>query len=167
MLLLAVGPYDPSNQAVNMMFNIVPYVSVGPLRWGMSPTDVAQAIGAPTQASKKNKGGLFEFREPAMVSCTYEASTKRLVEVGFSRMIGVAIFDGVDLNAGPGKKVLADLIRRDPKAVRGSGAFVFPALGISLFGYFPEEPDTKAATAFAPGRWDDMIPLMKERLPRV
>lgn len=39
MLLLAVSPYDPSNQAVNMMFNIVPYVSVGPLRWGMSPTE--------------------------------------------------------------------------------------------------------------------------------
>lgn len=148
-----------------MRFDIVSYVSVGPLRWGMSPADVAKVIGAPTKSSKNNEGDLIEVREDDMMSCTY--SSKKLVEIGFSRVADVAVFEGLDLNSVPAKKVVSELIRRDPKAVRGFGSFVFPALGISLTGYLPEEPDNKAATAFAPGRWDDVIPMMKERLPKV
>jgi len=133
----------------------------------MSPREVAFAIGVPTQASKNSNGDLVELREADMISCTYILPQKKLVEVGFSRIGGIAIFDSIDLNAEPAKRVLTELIRRDPNAVRGFDTFVFPALGLSLTGYYPELLDTKAATAFAPGQWDELIPLMKERLPKL
>jgi hypothetical protein len=46
------------------------------------------------------------------------------------------------------------------------GTFLFPTLGISPTGYFPQAQETEAATAFAPGHWDGMLPLMKARLPK-
>jgi hypothetical protein len=149
-----------------MRFDIHPFTSVGPLRWGMTVADVAQALGPPTQSSRNSEGDFVELRDHDMVSCTYSAKGMRLVEVGFSRRSDVAFWAGLDLVATPPKALVLQLLKADPTAARGFGSFVFPQLGLSLTGYWPEEPDTKAATAFAPHQWDAAIPLMKEKLPQ-
>ena len=71
------------------------------------------------------------------------------------------VFGTLDLNDGDPEDVVHALLSIGHQAVQGYGSIVFPALGIALTGYVPEDREIKAASAFASGRWDAMIKLMK------
>jgi len=92
-----------------MQFEVVPYISVGPLRRSMLSTQAASIVGAAPSASAKRAGNVVEFRDDAMLSCIYDKNTKGLVEVSFSERKGVVFFGELDLIAASNVKVIRAL----------------------------------------------------------
>lgn len=146
-----------------MQFEIVPYVSVGSLRWGMSSAEVSAIVGPASRTSRNRYKNIVEFREGFSQTCIYDHVTERLVEVTFSELKGTLFFGSLDLIESSNLVVIRSLLRGDASAVAGHDAIVFPNLGIALTGYRPNNEAIKAAGAFAKGRWDipglDMQPL--------
>lgn len=130
-----------------MSFNIVPYVGVNKVRFGMSPADISAEWGPPVRVTTTRLGELREIRGD--VFCHYNAD--KLVEVTFGRMASV-LFDGVDLLHDP--QALQILLRKDPIPYERYGFLVFFELGIFLTGVHDNDEDQLAAGAFVQSRWD-------------
>jgi len=143
-----------------MIFQITPYQSVGPLDWSMDQAAVERVLGAPDRLSRNRAGNTVEGRKELELTTIFDKDTRLLVEVGFSKLPQTFYFGDLDLIGSNPADVLRSLLAQDPTAVEGFGSQVFPALGISLTGFEPENEDVKAATAFARGRWDEMLPKM-------
>lgn len=137
-----------------MKFEIVPYVSVGPLTWGLQLDTVASIIGKADHSSRNRAGNTVEFREVFSQSCIYEKNTLSLIEVTFSQRKENMFFSGIDLIGSSNLDVVRQLHHLDKSAMTGFGSIVFPALGIALTGYLPNEEEINAVGAFAYGRWD-------------
>ena len=145
-----------------MRFEITPFVNAGPLSWGMRNDEVAAAIGAPDSHRRVRSGTYFEYWDKLSLTCSYDESSRELVEVGFSKLPDLVTYQAKDLIAEDHLIILRVLSDGGRNAAwQGLGSIVFPSLGISLTGYFPEDPEIQAVTAFARGRWDRVLSSMK------
>jgi hypothetical protein len=151
-----------------MNFDIVPFIGVGPLRFGMTPVETHAIVGAPGDTSilrypdmtKRERRDAYSsgmhlvFTEPSAAA--------RLVEFGFSdrcrrlRYKGVELFQVMPrLDVGP--RLAAD----DPDVKETFGFLVFLKLGITLAGFHDGEESDLSVSVFEPGRWDEYVPSMK------
>lgn len=135
-------------------FLTVPYTQCGPLDWTMTPADVERELGPAERSLRNRMGNRVEFRFGQSASFIFDKTSGQLVEVACSQAPSSLVLGDVDLNDDDSEAVAAALVRLDGRARSRYGSIVFPALGVALTGYVPEDREVRAASAFAPGRWD-------------
>lgn len=143
-----------------MKFQILPLEQCGPLDWTMTPSDVETLLGPPERSMCNRMGNRIEYRFGQSASFIFDKSSGRLVEVACSRPPSSLLLGEIDLGGDDSEAVASALVRLDGQARSRYGAVVFPALGVALTGYVPEDREIRAASAFAPGRWDLSLPEM-------
>jgi hypothetical protein len=135
------------------MIEIRPYAGVGPVRFGMSPTETVEHLGQP-QAVSTNRSSETVQRYPTML-LTYDA--EGLAEVG--------MFPESEARLGSldplTRQGFAGLIAEDGEAQGVLGFVVLLNLGITVTGVHDDDQGQRAVTAFRKGRWDRVRASMK------
>lgn len=143
-----------------MPYEILPYVGVGALRFGMTPAQTRQILAAP-RFSRRDAHRLREMHGVGGPALTFKAvagsEEPELAEIGFSKAATGITYRGTDLFASEGEAVIRKLFGDDPEPMEISGTLVFRKLGVSLTGFHSGPEANKAATAFAPGTWDALL----------
>ena len=132
-------------------FEILLHVGVGPLRFGMTPAEVAAQLGPPKISRRNMLKKLSESR--GRIATMYEKDTDRLTEVGFSRFVENLTYRGMNIFKDPDQAVLKKLGNEDGKPYQVLGFIVLLNLGITLTGFHDENEDQKACTVFSKGIW--------------
>lgn len=137
---------------------IISYVGVDDVRFGMTPTEVAKVWGAPHIQSVNFIKEYVEYR--GSVSATYSSENK-LVEVGLSKRCINARINGVKIFSPPKSSRLAELLNLDKDAYEKFGMIVFRNLGISVTGFEDSDDEDVAMSVFSRGHWDEDIERMR------
>jgi hypothetical protein len=140
-----------------MDLDIVPYVGVGPLRFGMTPGQVHQTVGAPRRV--KRAAGMLREIYPFEALLMFEGApyALRLVEIGFDRHCAELSYAGVKLFGIPPRDALRRLLLDDAHIGEYLGRLILPKLGVTLTGFHSGPKEALAVTAFERGRWGDYI----------
>jgi hypothetical protein len=142
---------------VQPTFEIVSYVGVKPLLFGMTEAQVEKLLGRPLDVIINDLGERdVEYKN---FSLRYSREDATLVEVGLLPRSNVTI-RGIDLFNNP--KAFETLLREDSCPLEVHGFVVLLNLGITLTGFHDNDPSQLAATAFVRGRWDHLKPKLKK-----
>lgn len=136
-----------------MAWEIKPFESVGPIRFGMSPSEVEAAIGPPDRKRKGEDG--TEYRGDRAPIVNYDNGRVTEIECYYD-LTGVN-FDGISLFEQNGLEVMRDLEGRNGGAVQSFGIVIFQNLGLSTGRLDRPGREDHSATAFARGLWEDRI----------
>lgn len=137
-----------------MTLTVEPYVSVGPMRFGMSQREVVAAMGNPQRITQSRGGNTILWYGEANAILEND----RLVEVGFGPRAEVSVC-GIQPFVEP--DAFAGLCRLDGNPCELLGFIVLWQLGITLTGFHDKDESQKALTAFTRGRWDVVKSQMK------
>ncbi|QDD63073.1 hypothetical protein EJD96_02390 [Herbaspirillum seropedicae] len=141
---------------------IMPYVGVGPLRFGMTRDEVHQLIGDPLSIDKS--GGseeLTEYWSNNGLQLTYSEMDETLLEISLYPNLQNVQLNGLDLFGVPGTHAFKLLHDWDNAPLTIVGVSIFLKLGLAVNGFFHDDDGAKSVTAFAKGRWDDWPPKEK------
>ena len=139
---------------------IIPYVSVGKVRFGMTPAEAVAALGAPNSTSKTHLGGRVDFYEAINVG--YTTSLSPVVNhVGGGRDAKSAEIVEVKLFSGDPEEVLRQLSVKDGNPKQYLGFVIFLNLGLTLTGFHDDDASQLAFAAFAKGTWDARLQKLK------
>lgn len=133
------------------VFDIRSYEGVGPLAFGMSPTEVHAILGQPRTTTKnflRERSDLYPH-----LTIGYAKDTDALIEVGMSSQVDVR-FQGVSLFSA--KDALTSLIAADGAPLEGHGSIIFLALGIAVIDFDSDQESDRVVSIFQRGRWDAM-----------
>lgn len=144
-----------------MDFSITPFQQCGPFNWQMSPDEANAILGTPERTSRNGAGHLVQFRNNRCFTLVFDGTKKSLIEITNSQSDPGLVLGAVRINDLNSENVIRRLLELDEFALQGFGSIVFPRLGVSLTGYAPEDPEIRAASVFASGRWDDAARDMK------
>ena len=139
-------------------YQIFPLQGLDAVKFGMSPAEVAAQFGSPAHTSKNFTGETIETWDAATVS--YSNDNQTVVEIGFSRQLSGVFLNSIHLFSQDSRQVIDALLLLAGETYEGKGFFVFPILGISLFGFLHADESDKTATVFQEGRWDRLIKKM-------
>ena len=140
-------------------WEIIPYVSIGQIKFGMAEPEMIQVLGKPklkrdAQGDEKEVRFFFEPRVTVVVG----QGTLGVVEVGVVPSVPI-ICAGIDVFGDP--DAFRKLVGLDGAPREFVGFIVLLKLGITLTGFHDKDPSQLAATAFASGRWDALWPKAK------
>lgn len=131
------------------MFEITPYKSVGPIRFGMSAEELVEAVGDPVKITK-NRLGELDYKY-AGFRVAFSSKDGTVVEVGFVPETEVVV-DGVNVFSSPDS--FAKLIKKDGEPYEYVGFVILLKLGLTMTGFHDNDESQKAVTVFVKGRWD-------------
>ena len=142
-----------------MEWEILSFVGMGPIRFGMSPTDVSALIGRP-DVSDIEDDNLREYRAVELPIISYEEGVvteiEAFYEVSSVRFQQRAIFEG------SGLEVMKFLERENNGARINVGVVLFNNIGLTTGRLDEGSRGDHSVTAFAPGLWDDRLHRFKE-----
>ena len=126
----------PGNSSQNMPITVVPYQGVGDYRFGLSPADVAQTCGAPSEENDILEM-IFETRDG--VELQYDKKGRKHVLAAITllrKRHPVVLVKGVDVFAAmdAGGEALGS------ERLTGEKYSVFTQLGISVAGFGKKKP---------------------------
>lgn len=124
---------------------------MGSLRFGMSPSAVANLIGAP-EGVDQEEGDLREFRAVDRPILTYDR--EKLVEIEAFYDVPDVTYQGMDVFGVPGFDCLRALETANGGALHNVGIILFAQIGLTCGRLDEEAPGDHSITAFAPGLWD-------------
>lgn len=143
-------------------FDIVPYVSVGPLRLGMTRAELHSILGRPASTKKSRFGPKVTDRwRTEDLTVTISSETGSVEEIGFGSAQRLAQVNGVRLFAQDGPLVYRDLCLADGAARHDVGFTVLFRFGVTLSGFGVASQDDRAVTVFSKGVWDENDPQLK------
>ncbi|TCV65350.1 hypothetical protein [Neorhizobium sp. S3-V5DH] len=136
-----------------MEWEIVSFVGMGPIRFGMSPEEVAGIVGPPDRSRRGLRPGTFnEFRGTKAPIVRYNENRVREIEAFYD--LESVTFQGIDLFHTNGIEVLRRLEELNGDARLSVGIILFDKLGLTA-GRLDEGPRTgHSVTAFSSGTWD-------------
>ena len=137
-----------------MIYELLPYVAVGPLRFGMTTAEVESVMGTPLRISATSR------REPRYRYPEFNAVfalTGGLAEVSFFDTAHVLI-EAVDIFETPWP--LQHLLKLDPGPLEDVGFLLLPKLGIMCTGFHNYDDRTLTALASA-SRLDPLLSNFK------
>lgn len=139
-----------------MIWEIVSFEAVGPIRFGMTPDEVAAIAGMPDRSRRgMRSGALNEFRGNRAPIIRYREN--RVTEIEAFYDLGSVMFRGMDLFRTNGAAMLHQLEKLNGGASLSVGIVLFERLGFTT-GRLDEGPRTgHSVTAFAAGLWDGKI----------
>ncbi|MDR9469292.1 MAG: hypothetical protein RI559_13675, partial [Marinospirillum sp.] len=112
-----------------MIFDLEPFVKVGPLHFGMCENEVIDILGKPLSISN-NRRGERNYRY-SDISLRFSKESFQLVEVGMHPEV---IFIVGEISIFKDSDVLAKLLKKDKDAYEYLGFVVFFGLGLTLTG---------------------------------
>lgn len=139
------------------MFEITPYKSVGPIRFGMSADELVGAVGDPVKFTKNGLGELDYKYSGFRVALSSKDNT--VVEVGLVPETEVVI-DGVKIFSSPDS--FTKLVKKDGDPYEYVGFVILLNLGITMTGFHDKDESQKAVGVFAKGRWDGVRLQLKK-----
>lgn len=139
-------------------FYIQPYVGTDIVTFGMTPTEVTQALGAAETQSTNHQGKFVEFRSYMNVAYSTE---KRVDHIGFGRQMQEVHLGKINIFSDDPKVVLSELIGLDSEVFSYLGFLFFFKLGFSLTGFHDSDENQKALALFTQGHWDSRKLKMK------
>lgn len=143
-------------------FVIVPYVSVGPINFGMARADLHTLLGAPDYSRKSRFGPkIIDSWNKEDLTVISSGADGTVMEVGFGKEQSQAEVSSVQLFDRDGSTVYRDLCAADGAPKQNVGFTVLFKFGIALDGFLVTEQDDRAVTAFAKGVRDEADPRLK------
>jgi hypothetical protein len=140
---------------------IKPFQGVNSIKFGMSPEEVANILGASDTVSENHLKQRIEFR--SFANFAYSSEEPRILcHIGFGRQMSRVIFDNINFFEDDSNSVLRRLIIKDSAPMLYLGFLVFIKLGISLTGFHDQDISQKALSLFEEGAWDKRSSRMKE-----
>lgn len=133
------------------MFTFEPLVGPLPLRFGMTPNEVAALVGSPDRVSPDPFGNRTESRSG--YSLGYDATSGLLVEAVFTKR--ELYFHSVNLFSID--DVINFLRKYDDSPQSAVGVIFFLKLGLSLTGFHDGEEDPKSISVTRKGHWDEFL----------
>lgn len=136
-----------------MGWEIISFEGMGPIRFGMSPDEVAALVGPPDRSRRGLRLGAFhEIRGARAPIVRYNQSRVREIEAFYD--LGHVTFNGISVFETAGDEVLRQLEALNGGARVSLGIILFDRLGMTL-GRLDEQVRTEhSVTAFATGTWD-------------
>jgi hypothetical protein len=151
-----------SNDLTNMDFEIIPFVSVGKLTFGMAIDEIADILGMPLHISGNDDGERIEFRSVNYdIIVTYAKNSNTAVEFGFGKTAKGLSFKGQRLFVLPPLDVLNILINEDGLPYEVLGVIDFLGLGITASGFYDNDDSQKAVTVSENGRLNKIFECVK------
>lgn len=143
-------------------FFITPYAGAGPIKLGMTRTQLHSLLGPPDSSKKSRFGQKVTDRwlnEDLTITLSNDAGD--VVEIGFGSEQSEAEINGVRLFDRAGVDVYRDLSQADGAPREDLGSTVLFRFGMTLSGFLVTEQDDRAVTVFAKGVWDESDPRLK------
>lgn len=140
------------------MWEIKPFVGMGPIRFGMSPTEVAAIIGLP-ESTDDDDDYLREYRVVELPIVSYENNVVTEIEAFYD--VEKVTFRGRQIFDEPGLAILQFLERENGGARINVGTVLFQNIGITCGRLDEGARGDHSVTAFARGLWDDRISRFK------
>jgi hypothetical protein len=131
---------------------------MGPIKFGMPPSEVAAIIGLP-ESSDVEGMYLREYRATNLPIVSYENG--RVTEIEAFYDVENVKFLGTNLFDQPGTSILSFLERENGGAKINVGTVLFEKIGISTGRLDEGVREDHSVTAFAKGLWDDRIGRFK------
>lgn len=136
-----------------MTWEILPFSGMGPIRFGMSPVQVADIIGEPDAIDEEDDGYRREFRSENLPVISYQDGQVSEIEA-FREVEGVTLA-GRAIFGEPGLEVMRFLEEQNGGAMANVGTVLFNDIGITC-GRLDESPkEDHSITVFSRGLWDD------------
>ena len=132
-------------------FEIISYVGVKPLLFGMTRSQVEALVGPPGILTKTFPGNANASYESFNIG--YSKQDRKLIHIGFLPTAEVTIRG---MNPFTQKSAFRNLVRQDSCPYEYVGFIILLDLGITLTGFHDNDPNQLAITAFARGGFDDM-----------
>jgi hypothetical protein len=134
-------------------YELQPYVSAGPLRFGMHPDEVQSALKQVPEVGENSLGEIDAVYDD--VSVRFDPDALTAVEIAFVPWKAEVVYRGVPLSGPRGiPDPVPVLLQDDPQPLVLFGFLVFPKLGLALTGYHDGDASQRSITAFTRGRWD-------------
>lgn len=139
-----------------MDWEIVSFEGMGPIKFGMTPEEVAAVVGAPGRSRRGLRPGSFnEFRGTTAPIVRYNENRVREIEAFYD--LESVSFSGINLFQSDGLEVLRRLEELNGDAKLSVGIVLFDKLGLTT-GRLDEGPRTgHSVTAFKSGTWDGKL----------
>jgi hypothetical protein len=133
---------------------------MGPIRFGMSPAQVAGIIGDQVSIDDDDEGYLREYRSVELPIISYQDS--HVVEVEAFREVKSVTFGDRDIFGEPGPEIMRFLEQANGGARASLGLVLFNDIGITC-GRLDESPvEDHSITVFAKGLWNDRLSRLQE-----
>jgi hypothetical protein len=133
------------------MFTIEPFVGPLPLRFGMSPEEVASLLGAPGLVFRNGNKDRCEKRPGYVLG--YDVDSGKLNETVHTS--GELFFQGTNLFAVD--DLIGFLRQFDPAPQAAVGSVVFMNLGLYLSGFDVGDADVRSIAVTVKGRFDQYL----------
>ncbi|MDR9835752.1 hypothetical protein [Herbaspirillum huttiense] len=144
---------------------IMPYVGIGPLRFGMTRDEVHQLIGDPLSIDKSwCSEELTEYWNNNGLQLSYSEMDETLLEISLYPNLHNVQLNGLNLFEVPGTHAFKVLHDWDNAPLTIAGVSIFLKLGLAVNGFIHDDDGAKSVTAFAKGRWDEWPPKENEAL---
>jgi hypothetical protein len=151
------------NDLTTMKFEIVPFVSVGKLKFGMTVEEVMDILGMPSHVNENDEGERVEFRSINYdILVTYDKKTRTAVEFGFGKTIKYLSFIRQNIFLLPTLEVLNILAKEDGSPYEALGIINFLNLGITVSGFHDNDDSQKAVTVSKENRLINIFDRVKE-----
>ena len=135
-----------------IIFDVQPYASAGPFRFGMTEAEALALGHQPVRrATNRRKEPDWDY---GLYSVRFDARDDLLCEIGFSRQCVVNL-DGIDVFSD--HDAFEKILLKDSNVFEFYGFLVFFGLGITLTGFHDRSESDKAMTVFQRGRWDSKL----------
>lgn len=143
-----------------MNWEIMPFLGIGPIRFGMSPMQAADIIGKPVSIDEDDDGYLREYRSVDLPIISYQ--DRQVVEIEAFSEVGDVTFDGRNIFGEAGPEIMRFLEEKNGETVANAGVVLFNGIGLTC-GRLDESPrEDHSITAFARGLWDDRLSRFKK-----
>ena len=137
-----------------MDWDIISFVGAGPLRFGMTPAEVASIVGSPDQI-RQGIRSTREARSKCLPMLYYRSGV--LSEIEFYREVENVRFEEIQFFVDDGLECLRYLEARTGGAVVNVGAVLFQNLGLTTGRLDEAFVEAHTVTAFQKGLWDDKV----------
>ena len=134
-----------------MDWNIEPFIGMGPVKFGMSPSEVSEILGPPEDIDADGDD-LCEYRAIDMPIINYRNDAVTEIEVFYD--VKNVTFEDVNIFEDDGLDVLRKLELKNAGAKTYVGAIMFESLGIAAGRLDEDVPGEHSVTAFCKGLWD-------------
>jgi hypothetical protein len=143
-----------TKELLSMEFEIVPFVGVGALRFGMTAKDVIVILGEAASNSKSYLGNKVEFRpETNDLLVTYD-DNGLAIDFGFFPSERELSFKENKIFQMKGLDTLKEMLKYDSNPYEHLGIIYFLNLGIRLSGFHDDDFSQKSVTVSKKGRLD-------------
>ncbi len=132
-----------------------PYVSVGPIKFGMSREDVKNLLGRPIKTHIVAGEKISEFRENLIID--YAEDDETVDEISCPPGCNIVFHDRSIIQDG----IIETLSKFDEMPRELHGIVVFLKLGIAVSGYHDGDDSQKNVTFFKEGCWDSFKEKLK------